>query len=176
MWTSNTYSWNSKAGYVRYYYYATVEELQKDEDNNRTQIRVKGYARGAYDPQYEGYTATSYLYINGSHVYTGGGPSTLGTSWVNIINYTGWITHNEDGTKTITLGMSLQCSGSDSYLPATGTATLSPACTLTKINRGLMRVKTADGWKTGKPYVNVSGTWKLGQAFVNNNGTWERGI
>lgn len=175
MWTSNTYGWNSQAGNLRYYYYATVEELQVDEDNNRTQVRIRGYARGAYDPQYEGHTATGQLYLDGAAVGSSTAPSTLGTSWAKIAETTRWITHNEDGTKSITIGISLSCSGSGSYLPASGTATLSPRCTLTKINRGLIRVKTADGWKSGKPYININGEWKLGQAFVYD-GEWRRGI
>ena len=174
-WTSNVYSWNSQAGYVRYYYYATVEELAVDEDNNRTQVRIRGYARGAYDPQYEGHTATGQLYLDGVAVGSSTAPSTMGTTYVKIAETTRWITHNEDGTKQITIGLSLTCSGSGSYLPASGIATLSPKCTLTKINRGLMRVKVNGAWKTGKPYVYVSGEWKLGQAFVKDT-EWRRGI
>lgn len=176
MWTSNTYSWNSQAGLVRYYFYATVEELQVDEDNNRTQIRVRGYARGAYDPQYEGHTATGQLYIDGTARGSSTAPSTLGTDYKKIAETTYWQTHNEDGTKQITIGLSLSCSGSGSYLPASGTATLSPKCTLTPIMRGLMRLKVSGAWKTGKPYIKVNGAWKQGQAFIKKNGTWERGV
>ena len=176
MWTSNTYSWNSQAGLVRYYYYATVEELQVDEDNNRTQIRVRGYARGAYDPQYEDHTATGQLYVDGTARGSSTAPSTLGTTYKKIAETTYWQTHNEDGTKQITIGLSLTCSGSGDYLPAAGIATLSPKCTLAKINRGLMRIKVNGAWKTGKPYIKVNGEWKLGQAFVKKSGTWERGI
>lgn len=175
-WTSNTYSWNSRAGYVRYYYYATVEELGHDDNANTTNVRVRFYARGAYDPQYEGYTSYGNIYIDGSWAGGGGGPSTLGTSWQQICYVDKTITHNEDGTKSITIGVSLSCDGYGDYLPASGTATLSPACVLTKINRGLMRVKVSGAWKTGRAYVKVSGAWKSGQTFVKSGGSWRRGI
>jgi hypothetical protein len=175
-WTSNTYSWNSKAGYVRYYFYATVTENSQSEDNNTTTLTVSFYAKGAYDPQYEGHSTSYNIYVDGANIGGGSGPSSLGTSYQLIGSKQTTVTHNEGGTKQIQIGVRLNSSDGASYLPADGTATLSPKCTLTKINRGLMRVNTPDGWKTGKPYVNVNGSWKLGQAFVNNGGSWERGI
>lgn len=135
MWTSNTSSGNSQAGLVRYYYYATVEELQQDVVNNRTQVRIRGYARGAYEPQYEGHTATGQLYIDNSAVGWSTAPSTLGTSDAQIAQADIWIDHDSDGSKNISIGISLSCSGSGSYLPDGVRRTLSPVCPLTTIPR-----------------------------------------
>lgn len=135
MWTSNTSSGESRAGLVRYYYYATVEELQQDIVNNRTQIRIKGYARGAYNPQYDGHSATGQLYVDGSAVGWSTAPSTLGTSDEQIAQAEIWVNHSSDGTKSIAVGINLTCSGSGDYLPDGNARTLTPNCSITTIPR-----------------------------------------
>lgn len=177
MWTSNTYSWPARHGGIRYYYYATVEELAQDIENNRTQVRIKAYAKGAYDPQYDGHTSTGYIYIDGTQVASNSAPSTLGTTYKQICTTTRYIYHNDDGTKSIQIGVRLSCDGGGDYLPVDSVAYLSPLCTLTKINRGLMKFKISGGWVNGiRTFVKTNDGWEPGQAYVKTDDGWELGV
>lgn len=116
------------------------------------------------------------IYVNGSVVASGTKNFTAGTKGnIDLGSWTGDIAHNADGTGSMTWCVSFEGNKhptAESNWFTTGTLTKS----LTKINRGLMRVKDGSTWKTGLVYVKDGSTWKLGQAYVKDGNNWKLGI
>jgi hypothetical protein len=90
--------------------------------------------------------------------------------------FTRVVTHNTDGTKSITISGRFDCQVtlSGNYKES---VSVSGTAVLDKINRGRMNVKVGTVWKNGQVWVNVNGTWKKAiGVFVNSGGTWKRSI
>lgn len=78
------------------------------------------------------------------------------------------VTHNDDGTRTITFGGTVT-------LGPVGTATIpSQNFVLPRIARG-PRVRAAGTWRNTVAYVRVAGTWRIAIPYVRSGGTWRVG-
>lgn len=77
------------------------------------------------------------------------------------------VTHEADGTKTITLAAAY--SGGSPL----GDASLSTPLTLPKINRNRAKVGVADEWVGAEVYVGVNGEWVPAKPYVGVAGAWK---
>lgn len=122
-------------------------------------------------------TATSYIYFDdvGTLGATINGYN-FGTSvtTLDLGSGTKTITHNEDGTKTVSVygrfNSSSSSLGNPCLVPNSGTIRFA----LTNIPRNdLIFVKVGGQWKSGIPYVKVNGVWQKGKKFyVKTNNVW----
>ena len=133
---------------------------------------ASGESSGTYDNQDGG--ECQYFTVGGASgtIYWNDGPYDYRISTPMLIaKFDGYITHNADGTKSITIAGSYTTKSS--YISG---GTISSNVTLPAIDRGLMRVKVSGTWRTGLVYVRVSGTWRLGQAYCRSGGVWRIGV
>lgn len=147
--------------------------------NNQTRIiayfytaLASGQTSGTYDNQDGG--ECQYFKVNGvsGTIYWNDGPYDYRSSTPMLIaKFDGYITHNEDGSKTITIAGSY--STKSSYISG---GNISANVTLPTIDRGIFRVKVSGSWRTGIVYVKINGDWKQGQVFCKKGGVWKRGI
>ncbi len=87
---------------------------------------------------------------------------------VLIASSGGWVTHNADGSKSISV------SASHAAASTLGTATLSGTITLTTLPRNRAKVGKDDEWKLAETYVGVNGEWKPAQLYAGVDGTWKQ--
>ncbi len=77
----------------------------------------------------------------------------------------GYITHNSDGTKSI----SITANANGNY--PLGTASISQTLGLARIPRG-PRVRWSGVWRNTVLYVRHAGTWRIAIPYVRFGGTW----
>ena len=147
-------------------------------ENNTTPLSVgvylqrnDGYANSAWNRQQ---LSSAYLDCTGfsqksNSLYI----DTRNSVIVTLITGSYTITHNDDGTKSISLGASFSMPG----IPQLTGGSVYTTFSLPTIPRGRMRVNVGGTWRSGQAYVNVNGVWKQSTGvFMNVGGYWKRGI
>lgn len=134
LWTGST-TVTTYGGSNGYRFDGEVIENSTSTTNNTSNVTVNLYCQGLYGFYYEGHGLPFVeLKINGGTVKTQGVPNTS-TSKQLICSWTGDITHNDDGTKSIRVTMYYQRNGDNSdYVPNNAKLTADPV-TLTAIPR-----------------------------------------
>lgn len=152
--------------YIRLYAMYT----EQDEDNAKTKVY---YQARAY------FSGNSYILDGGgTGNVSGTGASTVNgdckgnvtTSEVVIATTSGWVSHNEDGTGSITASAYLNYPNWGWSGTATATADLP------LIDVGTIRLGANGTYKKCKAYLGVNGVWKKCKAYLGVNGTWKKGI
>jgi hypothetical protein len=109
--------------------------------------------------------------VSGINLKSNGSYDFRDADTLNLLGtFDGYVAHNDDGTKTVTLSGSF-ATPSD-YITG-GSA--SGNVTLPAIPRGF-RVKVGGVWKVAVPYVKVGGTWKQAIAYGKVGTAWKQGI
>jgi len=113
----------------RYQGYLNYDETVVDTANNRSYIELSLYI-GSNNASYSffGYNNFGYIYVDGGQVASGNYTGTVNTSADFICSWGGWINHNNDGTKSITISYTIN----SGYA---GTSTASTGWALTNIAR-----------------------------------------
>ena len=111
----------AQSGYNSYTYTCVVTENSTSVANNTSNITITFYIKGPWSPSYEQWTTYCGIIVDGSTKKTGSNRSTVGTSNVQMLSWTGDISHNSDGSKSIGVSVYLY-NGSASYLPSQSTA------------------------------------------------------
>lgn len=150
-----------------------LTETEVDIANNRTKISytaaiAKTSSNGS--PSHDS-SNDVVLKLNGSTIYTNlnhGYSFGSGTSTLTITSGTQWVTHGEDGTKSLAYNLDYKESGTQII----GSANLAGSMTLTVIRRG-PRVKDSGTWKPSVAYVKDSGEWKVAIPYVKKDGEWK---
>lgn len=115
-----TKSVRPQSGYNYYTYTCVVTENSTNVANNTSNITITFYIRGPWSPSYEQWTTYCGIIVDGSTKKTGSNRSTVSTSNVEMLSWTGDISHNSDGSKSIEVSVYLY-NGSASYLPSQST-------------------------------------------------------
>ena len=115
-----TKSVRPQSGYNYYTYTCVVTENSTNVANNTSNITITFYIRGPWSPSYEQWTTYCGIIVDGSTKKTGSNRSTVSTSNVEMLSWTGDISHNSDGSKSIGVSVYLY-NGSASYLPSQST-------------------------------------------------------
>ena len=110
----------AQSGYNYYTYTCVVTENSTSVANNTSNVTITFYIRGPWNPSYEQWTTYCGIIVDGSTKKTGSNRSTVSTSNVQMLSWTGDISHNSDGSKSIGVSVYLY-NGSASYLPSQST-------------------------------------------------------
>lgn len=107
----------------RYQGYLNYSEGTVDTANNRSYVYLNLYI-GSNNASYSffGYNNYGYIYIDGGQVATGNYTGTVNTNAKQICAWEGWIGHNNDGTKSITISYSISSGYAGSSSASTGWA------------------------------------------------------
>lgn len=151
--------------YVRIY----AKYSERDEDNNRTKVQ---YQARAY------YSGSTYIADGaGTGNVSGTGASQVSGSCTNVSSgeYTiatteAWVSHEEDGTKSISASAYLNMPNWGWSNTASGSAILPP------YDIGIFRLGVSSEYKKAKAYLGVNGAWKKCKVYLGVNGTWKKGI
>lgn len=145
---------------------------------NQTRIKAyfytalaSGETSATYDNQ-NGGVCTSWTIngVNGTKVWINNPYNYKISTPMLVASYDGSITHNADGTKTITIAGAYTVTSS--YISG---GNISFNITLPAIDRGLARVKDGTTWRQGIVYVKDGTTWRQGILYVKDGTTWRMG-
>lgn len=154
-----------------------VSEGTVDIPNNRSmmyvteRLRVTAY-NGAGGPFKT--SPASYGYVNsslGTLVSVSKGYDLRSSSGLNPITWgtwSGWVTHDADGKKTVTFTYGFEGEGGTPL----GNGSGSHSFTLTEIPRG-PRIKIGAIWKNTILYIKSSGIWKIALLYIKSSGIWK---
>ena len=161
--------------YVRIY----AKVNSQDENNLTSEV---SYQSRLY------YNGNSYIIAQGQTkvVTSGTGATTATTSWQNfegggsgyyysgetvVKTITGTVTHDEDGTASITTSAVFTSAGSWGW---EGTA--SGSANLPVIETSTLRLGVNGSWKKATPYLAVNGQWVKCKAYTRVNNSWKKGV
>lgn len=108
-----------KRGGSSYYTYK-VEAVENSTDvaNNSSNVTLTLYIKhSSWNPAYEGYSTHCGISVDGVPITSGTVKKTVGTSYVQMLTWTGDIQHNSDGGKDAVISVWLYHSSSADYLP-----------------------------------------------------------
>lgn len=100
-----------------YTYQCVVTENSYSVANNTSNVTVTFSIKGPWAPSFYEWTTYYGIIVDGSVKKTGSSAPYISTSYVQLISWTGDITHSTDGTKSINIGVYLYQSGPSNYLP-----------------------------------------------------------
>lgn len=102
-----------------YTYRCIVTENSTDVSNNTSNVTITFSIAGPANWGTAFYEWTTYcgILVDGSVVKTGSSAPKVTQSYTNLLTWTGNITHNSDGSKSISVGVYLHQSGPANYLP-----------------------------------------------------------
>ena len=151
--------------------------ISQDKENNRSRVTAyfytalkDGESSGTWSSD-EGYSSFSVNGVSGTGLWNDHAYDFRETTPMRLGSYNGYITHTEDGTKTIAMTGSF--STESSHISG---GNVSGNVTLPTIDRGLFRVRRSGAWVIGIPYIKSGGTWRQGQAYVKAGGIWKNGV
>ena len=107
------------SGYTNQYYtyQCVVTENSYNVANNTSNVTVTFYIKGPWAPSFYEWETYYGIIIDGSVIKTGSSSPYISTSYVQLLTWTGNITHSSDGSKSINVGVYLYQSGPANYLP-----------------------------------------------------------
>lgn len=128
------------SGYTNQYYtyQCVVTENSYSVANNTSNVTITFSIKGPWAPSFYDWTTYYGIAVDGVVKKTGSSAPYISTSYVNLLTWTGNITHNSNGSKSINVGVYLYHSGPSNYLPKqyTSSSLLSMgSVTLTNIPR-----------------------------------------
>jgi hypothetical protein len=152
----------------------TYTENSTNQANNTSNITVSmgvkrndGYADSAYNLASD---ACSYSIQVGGVTKASGSKAfdSRDSAVVSLGTWTGDVTHNADGTLTITIGGSFTLSGVSNL---TG-GSVSQSWTLTDIVRNIIQIWNGSAWVTKLVYVWNGSAWVAGLVYRWNGSSW----
>lgn len=116
---SNTFSGGTNSS--RYQGYLNYSEGTVDTANNRSYVYLNLYI-GSNNASYSfyGYNNYGYIYVDGAQYASGNYTGTVNTNAQQICAWEGWIGHNGDGTKYITVGYTINSGYAGNSSASTG--------------------------------------------------------
>ena len=107
------------SGYTNQYYtyQCVVTENSYNMADNTSNVTVTFSIKGPWAPSYYDWPTSYGIVVDGVVKKTGSSSPYVSTSYVQLITWTGNITHNSDGSKAINVGVYLYNSGTANYLP-----------------------------------------------------------
>lgn len=152
----------------------TITENSTSQSNNTSSITytftiapiVSGY-NWLQQGTNIGYTIT----INGTN-YTGTIPDYNGSSTVTIKSGTVNITHNTDGTKSLSFSFSVTDRDGLSY--TCGSASSSGSMTLTAITpQGVVYIDNGSAFEAYQVYIDNGSSWDRYIPYIDNGSSWD---
>lgn len=107
------------SGYTNQYYtyQCVVTENSYDVANNTSNVTITFSVKGPWAPSFYDWETYYGIVVDGSVKKSGSSSPYISTSYVQLLTWTGNITHNSDGAKSINVGVYLYQSGPSNYLP-----------------------------------------------------------
>lgn len=107
------------SGYTNQYYtyQCVVTENSYNIANNTSNVTVTFSIKGQWAPSFYEWETYYGIVVDGSVKKTGSSSPYISTSYVQLLTWTGDISHNSDGSKSINVGVYLYHSGPTNYLP-----------------------------------------------------------
>lgn len=107
------------SGYTDQYYtyQCTVTENSYSVANNTSNVTIAFYIKGPWSPSFYEWVTYYGILVDGSVKKTGSSSPYVTTNNVHLLTWTGDISHNSDGAKSINVGVYLYHSGPANYLP-----------------------------------------------------------
>ena len=103
-------------GRANFTYTCTVTENSYNTSNNTSNVTITFAIKGPWAPTFYEWTTLYGIIVDGSVKKTGSSSPYVSTNAVQLLTWTGDISHSNDGTKTIKVGVYLT-NGSAYYLP-----------------------------------------------------------
>lgn len=100
-----------------YTYQCVITENSYNVATNTSNVTVTFSIKGPWAPSFYEWTTYYGIIVDGSVKKTGNSAPYISTSYVQLLSWTGDITHNSDGAKSINVGVYLYQSGPSNYLP-----------------------------------------------------------
>ena len=180
------------SGYTNQYYtyQCTVIENSHSVANNTSNVTINFSIKGPWSSSFSEWVTYYGIIVDGSVKKIGNSSPNIGTSYVQLLSWTGDIVHGTDGSKSIDVGVYLYNSGPSNYLPmqysqssplSMGSATLTTiprASSITSANNIALGNTCNVKWipaSTGFKYkIKFSlGTWNYTTNFISPNTTNE---
>ena len=111
-----TKSVSPQGGGYNYTYTVDVIENSTSIANNTSNVTINFYIKGPWAPSYYDWTTYYGIIVDGSVKDSGSSRPYVSTSNVKLLSWTGDVSHNSDGSKSISVSVYLT-NGSASYLP-----------------------------------------------------------
>ena len=107
------------SGYTNQYYtyQCVVTENSYSVANNTSNVTVTFSVKGPWAPSFYEWVTYYGIIVDGSVKKTGSSSPYISTSYVQLLTWTGDISHSSDGSKSINVGVYLYQSGPSNYLP-----------------------------------------------------------
>ena len=99
-----------------YTYRCIVTENSYSIANNTSNVTIAFSIKGPWAPSFYDWSTSFGIIVNGSVKKTGSSTPYISTSYVQLLTWTGDISHNSDGSKQISVSVYLK-NGSSGYLP-----------------------------------------------------------
>lgn len=100
-----------------YTYQCVITENSYNVATNTSNVTIAFSIKGPWAPSFYEWTTYYGIIVDGSVKKTGSSAPYISTSYVQLLSWTGDITHNSDGAKSINVGVYLYQSGPSNYLP-----------------------------------------------------------
>ena len=128
------------SGYTNQYYtyQCVVTENSYNISNNTSNVTVAFSIKGPWAPSFYEWVTHYGIIVDGSVKKTGSSSPYISTNYTQLLTWTGDISHNSDGTKSINVGVYLYHDGPSNYLPkqyTSGSSLSMGSVTLTTIPR-----------------------------------------
>lgn len=170
-----------------YTYRCIVTENSYSIANNTSNVTIAFSIKGPWAPSFYDWSTSFGIIVDGSVKKTGSSTPYISTSYVQLLTWTGNVSHNSDGSKQISVSVYLK-NGSSGYLPKqyTSSSPLSMgSVTLTTIPRASSITSASNvtlgnacsiGWTPAsssfKYKINFSlGSWSYTTDFISPNTT-----
>lgn len=121
-----------------YTYKCVVTENSSNISTNSSNVTITLSIKGPWSPTFSNWTTNCGIIVDGVTKKTGSPQTSVNTSYVQLLTWTGDIQHNQDGTKNIDISVYLYHNSAASYLPKpykTGSPLYMGKITLTNIPR-----------------------------------------
>ena len=157
------------SGYTDQYYtyQCVVTENSYSVANNTSNVTVTFSVKGPWAPSFYEWDTNYGIIVDGVVKKTGSSSPYISTSYVQLLSWTGDVSHNSDGSKSINVGVYLYHSGPSNYLPKQYTSS-SP---LSMGSVALTAIPRASSLSLSASSINVGGTITANISRASDNFT-----